>query len=97
MGVTRDVMCDLGLKRKIIERASGFASKFGVEVGLTIDALRMGYRVVEVPVGMVHRPSGRSLKGFMHRGRQLVDVLRTLARKALSGKPREEIPIGPAR
>ena len=71
------------LKREIIEKAGGFASRFGVEVGLTIDALRMGYRVVEVPVGMVHRPSGRDLKGFIHRGSQMVDMLRTLGRKAL--------------
>jgi glycosyltransferase involved in cell wall biosynthesis len=71
------------LKREIIDKAGGFAPKFGVEVGLTIDALRMGYRVVEVPVHMVHRPSGRDLKGFMHRGGQMVDMLRTLGRKAL--------------
>ena len=71
------------LKREIIERAGDFAPGFGVEVGLTIDALRMGYRVVEVPVGMAHRASGRNLKGFAHRGRQMVDVLRTLGRKAL--------------
>lgn len=71
------------LKREIIEKAGGFAPKFGVEVGLTIDALRLGYRVLEVPVEMVHRPSGRDLKGFMHRGGQMVDMLRTLGRKAL--------------
>ena len=71
------------LKREIIDKAGGFAPKFGVEVGLTIDALRMGYRVIEVPVHMVHRPSGRDLKGFMHRGGQMVDMLRTLGRKAL--------------
>ncbi len=71
------------LKREIIDKAGGFAPKFGVEVGLTIDALRMGYRVMEVPVHMVHRASGRDLKGFMHRGGQMVDMLRTLGRKAL--------------
>lgn len=69
-------------KREIVEKR-GFAPKFGVEVGLTIDALRGGYRVVEVPVRMVHRPSGRSVRGFMHRGRQMADVLLTLGRKAL--------------
>jgi len=71
------------LKREIVEKAGGFAPRFGVEVGLTVDALRMGYRVVEVPVGMVHRASGRDLRGFAHRGRQMMDVLRTIGRKAL--------------
>jgi len=69
-------------KREIVEKR-GFALRFGVETGLTIDALRGGYRVVEVPVRMVHRPSGRSLRGFVHRGRQMADVLLTLGRKAL--------------
>lgn len=71
------------IRREVIEKAGGFAPKFGVEVGLTIDALRMGYRVLEVPVHMVHRPSGRDIKGFMHRGGQMLDMLRTLLRKAL--------------
>jgi glycosyltransferase involved in cell wall biosynthesis len=71
------------LKREIIERAGRFADKFGVEVGLTVDALRMGYRVMEVPVKMVHRASGRDIRGFLHRGRQMVDVIRTLMNKAL--------------
>jgi len=71
------------LKREIIEKAGGFAARFGAEVGLTVDALRMGYRVVEVPVEMLHRASGRDFKGFAHRGRQMLDVLRTLGRKAL--------------
>jgi len=72
------------LRREIVDNAGGFASKFGVEVALTIDALRMGCRVLEVPVGMVHRPSGRDFKGFIHRGRQLCDVVRLLAGKAFS-------------
>lgn len=71
------------VKREIVEKAGGFAPRFGVETGLTIDALRMGCRVVEVPVGMVHRASGRDVGGFVHRGGQMLDVLLTLGRKAL--------------
>lgn len=70
------------LKREILERIGGFAERFGVEVGLTVDALRMGYRILEVPVSMVHRPSGRDLKGIRHRGMQMADVIMTLARRA---------------
>mgnify|MGYP001153377046 CR=1 FL=1 len=71
------------VRREIVEKAGGFEAKFGVEVALTIDALRMGSRVIEVPVRMVHRASGRDLRGFLHRGGQLVDVVRALANKAL--------------
>jgi hypothetical protein len=47
------------------------AGGFGVETAMTIDAVRAGFRVVEVPVsGLTHRPTGRTLKGFAHRGRQ---------------------------
>lgn len=71
------------VKREVIEKAGGFASKFGVEVALTVDALRLGYRIEEVPVSMVHRPSGRDVRGFMHRGRQLMDVIRALFAEAI--------------
>jgi len=71
------------VNREIVEKAGGFAPRFGVEMALTIDALRMGYRVLEIPVHMVHRPSGRDFRGFLHRGRQMKDVLLALGRKAL--------------
>lgn len=71
------------LRREIVDNAGGFSPGFGVEVGLTVDALRMGYRVAEVPVRMVHRPSGRDLRGFAHRGRQMGDMLLTLGMKVL--------------
>jgi glycosyltransferase involved in cell wall biosynthesis len=51
------------------------AARFGLEVGLTIDAVRRGARVIEVPVTMEHRHTGRRWSGFAHRGRQGVDVL----------------------
>lgn len=54
------------------------APRFGLEVGLTIDAVRRGARVVEVPVHMEHRPTGRSAAGFAHRARQGADIARAL-------------------
>ena len=54
------------------------AARFGLEVGLTIDAVRHGARVLEVPVALDHRHTGRRLSGFAHRGRQGADVVRAL-------------------
>lgn len=68
------------LKRKIWEQAVCARDGFGVEVGLTVDCLRHGYTMREVPVLMVHRETGRDLQGFKHRGRQFVQVSRTLWR-----------------
>jgi len=64
--------------------ARPLAPGFGLETGMTIDAARAGFRVVEIPVpGLTHRPTGRSVRGFAHRGRQGMDVLRAAARRAV--------------
>lgn len=54
------------------------AERFGLEVALTIDAVRSGARVVEIEAEIEHEHTGRSLAGFRHRGRQGVDILRSL-------------------
>ncbi|MCC6727963.1 MAG: glycosyltransferase family 2 protein [Chthonomonadales bacterium] len=65
--------------REVWDRAGGRATGFGVETAFTIDALRAGFRVVEVPTTMSHRATGRDLTGFRHRARQLAAVARALA------------------
>jgi hypothetical protein len=51
------------------------ARGFGVETAMTIDAVRAGLRVLEVPIdGLEHRPTYRNLRGFLHRGRQGWDI-----------------------
>lgn len=71
------------LRREMVEALDSLAAGFGVEVGLTIDALSKGYHTVEVPSGMVHQGTGKSISGFVHRGRQLWDVLRALLDRGL--------------
>ena len=53
-----------------------FAPGFGMEIGMTIDAHRAGFRVVEVELDLSHRATGRTAAGFMHRARQLRDFAR---------------------
>jgi len=67
------------VRRVVLDRVGPLAGGFGVEAALTIDAARAGFRVVEVPVDMHHRRTGRDLAGFVHRGRQLAHLLRVLA------------------
>jgi glycosyltransferase involved in cell wall biosynthesis len=62
-----------------LEALLPFASGFGMEVGMAIDARRAGLRVVEVELPLEHRATGRTPAGFAHRARQLVDVLRTVS------------------
>jgi len=51
------------------------APRFGAEVRMTIDAARGGIEVEEVELELTHRATGRDLRGFLHRGRQLVDLV----------------------
>ncbi|HET8812503.1 MAG TPA: glycosyltransferase, partial [Gaiella sp.] len=51
------------------------AAGFGVETRMTIDALRAGLHVREVELQLGHRATGRDLAGFVHRGRQLLDLV----------------------
>ncbi len=66
------------LRRGLLEHAGPFTRGFGLEFGLTAIGLQRGLRVMEVDTEMYHRLHGKSLKGFIHRGRQLIDIIRVL-------------------
>lgn len=51
------------------------AAGFGAETRMTIDAVGSGLRVVEIELDLDHRATGRDLRGFAHRGRQLVELV----------------------
>lgn len=53
-----------------------FARGYGMEIGMTVDAVRAGYRVGEYELDLSHRATGRTVAGFTHRTRQLLDFLR---------------------
>lgn len=53
-----------------------FAPGFGMEIGMTVDAVRAGYSVREYELDLSHRATGRDLQGFLHRAGQLRDFLR---------------------
>jgi glycosyltransferase involved in cell wall biosynthesis len=56
-------------------RVLPFAPRFGMEIGMTVDASRAGLRVVEVELALAHRATGRDWRGFLHRARQLADFV----------------------
>ncbi|RJX21887.1 MAG: glycosyltransferase family 2 protein [Desulforudis sp.] len=66
------------LRREALEKLVPLAGGYGVEVGMTVDAARFGYRLIEVPVEMTHKETGRDVRGFLHRGRQFWDIAFTL-------------------
>ncbi|MBC7267018.1 MAG: glycosyltransferase family 2 protein [Coriobacteriia bacterium] len=77
------------LTRQALDVVTPFAPGFGVEVAMTVRAAWAGLQIVEVPVAMSHSATGRDLAGFVHRGRQFVDVVRTLMALAASRSARK--------
>jgi hypothetical protein len=51
------------------------AAGFGCEVRMTIDAARSELEIHELELPLRHRPTGRDVRGFVHRARQLRDVV----------------------
>ena len=68
-----------GILKDILPLAPGF----GMEVDMTLKALKAGYKVREVPTKMTHDETGRNLAGFKHRGRQFVDILKVTCKVIL--------------
>jgi len=76
------------VRRELLSQLLPLAGGYGVEVGMTIDAAVRGYRLLEVPVQMRHRETGRDWRGFVHRGRQFRDIMLTLIRRRIQYRKR---------
>jgi glycosyltransferase involved in cell wall biosynthesis len=80
-----DRLCDLkaeapisgqrAMRVEVLRAALPFAAGYGMEIGMTVDAVRAGYRLREYEVDLEHRATGRNIRGFAHRARQLRDFL----------------------
>ena len=68
------------VRKTVLESINGkFAVGFGVEVALTLAAVSAGYKVVEVETAFRHRVTENGLFDFLHRSKQLLDVLKVIA------------------
>ncbi|MGA7435730.1 MAG: glycosyltransferase [Solirubrobacterales bacterium] len=64
------------MKLDVLRAVLPFAPAYGMETGMTIDAVRAGYRLGEYELELAHRATGKTLSGFIHRFRQMVDFAR---------------------
>jgi hypothetical protein len=69
--------------RAVARGCRPLAPGFAVDAAMTVDAVRLGFRVVEVDVEMSHRPTGRTPSGFIHRARQGVHVVTAMLPRLL--------------
>ncbi|RBP45569.1 glycosyltransferase family 2 protein [Garciella nitratireducens] len=73
-------------KREVLENIGFPIGGYGVEVDMTIDILKKGYKISEVPVNMKHAETGRDLEGFKHRGKQFLDIFYVLLKRLVRRK-----------
>jgi glycosyltransferase involved in cell wall biosynthesis len=64
------------MRTEVLRAALPFAPAYGMEIGMTVDAVRAGYELREYEVDLEHRATGRNVAGFLHRARQLRDFAR---------------------
>ncbi len=75
------------MRAEVLRAVLPFARGYGMEIGMTVDAVRAGYRVAEYELDLSHRATGRSFRGFLHRGKQLADFV-TAYRARAQGRSR---------
>ena len=68
-------------KKEVLQQFEEIPFGYGVEVGMTIDILKKGYKIKEVLVNMTHSETGRDFKGFIHRGKQYYHIKKVLRKK----------------
>lgn len=73
-------------RSEVLECIGPIPGGYAAEVGINIRVLKNGFRIQEVPVFMTHHETGRDARGFIHRGRQFVDIMKLYMDEAGVGK-----------
>jgi glycosyltransferase involved in cell wall biosynthesis len=76
------------MRREVLERLLPFADGFGMETAMSIDALRAGFRLEEIEIDLEHRATTRTVRGFLHRGRQLAAFARVYVSRRIGSRGR---------
>jgi glycosyltransferase involved in cell wall biosynthesis len=74
------------MRVEVVRAALPFARGYGMEIGMTVDAVRAGYRLREYELDLEHRATGKDFRGFLHRAGQLRDFARVFISRSGKGK-----------
>ncbi|HBI02752.1 MAG TPA: glycosyltransferase family 2 protein [Paenibacillaceae bacterium] len=66
------------LNRKAIEAIDQWDCGFGIEMAMLFDVYKAGLKVTEVPIPFSHRETKKDLSGFLHRGKQFIEIRKTV-------------------
>lgn len=64
-------------------REINLPDNFGLEFKITLEALRRNINIVDIPLNIRHRETGRDLQGFLHRGKQFISILKVVVRELI--------------
>lgn len=78
LGLAAPISGQRAMRAATLGRLLPFAAGFGMEVGMTIDAARAGFRIKEIELDLEHAATRRNLHGFRHRARQLADFIKAV-------------------
>lgn len=70
------------MKKEVLQSINLLDSGYGIELAMTIDLLKKGFQLKEIPVEMTHHETGRDLAGFKHRGKQFVQIFKVIIKKS---------------
>ncbi|HKO37543.1 MAG TPA: glycosyltransferase family 2 protein [Solirubrobacterales bacterium] len=76
------------MRVEVLRAVLPFAPGYGMEIGMTVDAVRVGFSLSEIELDLEHRATGRDYRGFLHRARQLRDFLRVYLARQRAGAER---------
>jgi glycosyltransferase involved in cell wall biosynthesis len=76
------------MRVEVLRATLPFAPSYGMEIGMTVDAVRAGFRLREYELDLEHRATGRNLAGFLHRAGQLRDFARVYLSRRLRAPSR---------
>jgi glycosyltransferase involved in cell wall biosynthesis len=85
LGTAAPISGQRAMRAEVLRATLPFARGYGMEIGMTVDAVRAGYRLREYELDLSHRNTGRSLAGFVHRARQLADFGRVFVARRCRG------------
>ncbi|MGI6372982.1 MAG: glycosyltransferase family 2 protein [Caldicoprobacterales bacterium] len=70
-------------KREVLAHELLSYRGYGIEFGMTVDLALKDVRIMEIPIDICHRVTGRDLKGFKHRSIQFLDILKVILQKKI--------------
>lgn len=66
------------LNRNAVEAIKKWDCGFGIEMAMLFDVYKAGLKVTEVNIPFSHREGKKDISGFLHRGKQFIEIRKTV-------------------